>query len=114
MIGNLVKKSKKKPYTFSVPASEKTDEIKIRLPESDVGRISKDRTCFEFQLKMNEKEKEKFDRTCSLISKEDKIPLYTFRCYRCKKLFLMSEFCGLVITKKGNKLDSPPICKICS
>ena len=62
---------------------------------------------------MNKKEKEEFEKFCKSTSKADKVPLYTFRCHKCKYIFLMSEQGGNVLAKINNKLDTPVVCKHC-
>ena len=107
---DFIKKHKKNNYIFKVPISKKTDGLKLNLM---VNSISEDRKAFEFQLKMSPIEKDKFENYWKAISEADKVPLYTFRCHRCKTLFLMTEYGSIVITRKGNIIDTPPICNSC-
>lgn len=77
--------------------------------------IFEDKEGFFYKIKLNEKKAKDFEILAKLASEAEKVPLYTFRCHKCRTLFPLPLVGGNVVFRsQGGKLDIGITCKICN
>ena len=109
----------KKDYKFIIPNSEiKNHIVKYKLHYKNgtlFGEAWEENNDIVFYLRLTPKERDNIEKLAKSMSKEDNLPLYTFRCRKCKTVFILRELGTPIIFKKEvNVLDLGYYCKFCS
>jgi hypothetical protein len=112
-------KEKKGIIWLSVfPAEDGKIRGPISLPETHMSPVhfdwEKGELIFHLKIKTDEKSKENFEKLARTISKEEKVPLYTFRCVNCHRLYVLlpKEYVAGWGSKKG-KIETVFQCRRC-
>lgn len=117
MFGAFIRKTR----AYKIPFDSIPKDMKIRTfghdPSHDFSmncELFEDKEGFSYEMKFNDKEAAEFENLAKQEHETKNVPLYTFRCHKCKTVFPLSLIGGSLLFKnKDNKLDIELICKVC-